>query len=180
MTSDTQAGVRVLGILGAADGNGVVRIEDRYDTNVEDLWSALTDPTRLARWYGEVEGDLHLGGEYHAKLHATGWEGTGRVTACDPPRTFTTVAKDPDEPNEETTTVTLTADGDQTLLVFEQRGMPLENVAGYGAGNQIHIEDLADHIAGLERRTDVKERFQTLIAAYRDQADKLNPDKADD
>ena len=35
----------------------------------------------------------------------------------------------PNEPNEETTTVTLTADGDQTLLVFEQRGMPLEKLS---------------------------------------------------
>jgi uncharacterized protein YndB with AHSA1/START domain len=174
MTSETKAGVRVLGILGAADGNGVVHIEDRFDTDIQDMWSALTDPKRLARWLGHVEGDLRLGGEYRANLHATAWEGTGRVTACDPPRSFTVVGKDPNEPNEETTTVTLTADGDQTLLVFEQRGMPLENVAGYGAGNQIHIEDLTDHIAGKERRTNVKERFDTLIAAYRPQASKLN------
>jgi len=42
---------RILGSLGSADGTGVVRIEDRYDTDIDDLWEALTDPTRLARWY---------------------------------------------------------------------------------------------------------------------------------
>jgi len=39
-----------------------VRVEDRYDTDIDDLWSALTDPGRLVRWYGQVEGDLRLGG----------------------------------------------------------------------------------------------------------------------
>ena len=64
MTSNANAGTRILGSLRSADGAGVVRIEDRYDTDIDDLWSALTDPARLARWYGEVEGDLRPGGEF--------------------------------------------------------------------------------------------------------------------
>ena len=167
MTASTSGDVRILGRLAQAEGNGMVRIEDRFDTDIDDLWSALTDPARLARWYGDVEGDLHVGGVYTARLFATGWEGTGRVAECDPPRRFKVVSKDPDEPNEETTEVSLTADGDATILVMEQRGMPLDLVAGYGAGNQIHVEDLADHIAGRERRTDVKDRFEALMPAYR-------------
>jgi len=173
MTTNSRPDVRILGSVGVADGKGVVHIEERFDTDIEDLWSALTDPKRLARWYGEVEGDLHLGGTYRASLFASGWEGTGTVVACDPPRTFTVTSKEPDEPDANTTAVTLTAMGDQTLLVFEQRGMPEEQVAGYGAGNQLHIEDLVDHIRGGERRTDVKERFDALMPAYRAQADKL-------
>ena len=35
---------RILGSLRSADGKGVVRIEDRYDTDIDDLWGALTDP----------------------------------------------------------------------------------------------------------------------------------------
>ncbi len=58
MTSNAHPGTRILGSLRSADGNGVVRIEDRYDTDIEDLWSALTDPGRLARWHGQVDGDL--------------------------------------------------------------------------------------------------------------------------
>lgn len=56
MTTDTPGSVRTLGTLRAADGKGVVRLENRFDTDMEDLWSALTDPRRLARWLGEVEG----------------------------------------------------------------------------------------------------------------------------
>ena len=64
MTGNDRAGTRILGSMRSADGTGVVRIEDRFDTNVDDLWSALTDPRRLARWIGDVEGDLRLGGEF--------------------------------------------------------------------------------------------------------------------
>ena len=64
MTSSAGAGARILGSLRAADGSGVVRIEDRYDTHIDDLWSAFTDPGRLARWYGRVDGDLRPGGQF--------------------------------------------------------------------------------------------------------------------
>ena len=34
---------RILGSLQSADGKGIVRIEDRLDTDIDDLWSALTE-----------------------------------------------------------------------------------------------------------------------------------------
>src|ERR1700760_529181 len=78
MTSNAAAGNRIVGTLRTGDGRGVVRMEDRFDTDIGDLWSALTDPGRLARWLGECEGDLRLGGEFRARFFASGWEGTGR------------------------------------------------------------------------------------------------------
>ena len=93
MTSNARAGRRILGSLRSADGKGVVRMEDRFDTDIDDLWSALTDPRRLARWLGEVEGDLRLGGEFRARFFATGWEGTGRVEACEPPQRLQVVTR---------------------------------------------------------------------------------------
>ena len=36
------------------DTRGAVRVEDLYDTDIEDLWRACTEPERLARWIGEV------------------------------------------------------------------------------------------------------------------------------
>ena len=76
--------MEVLGSLRSADGTGVVRIEDRYDTDIDDLWSALTDPRRLARWYGEVDGDLRLGGQFNLYLESAGLHGVGRVEVCEP------------------------------------------------------------------------------------------------
>jgi hypothetical protein len=44
MTSNHDDGIRILGSLRSADGKGVVRMQDRFDTGIDDLWSALTDP----------------------------------------------------------------------------------------------------------------------------------------
>jgi uncharacterized protein YndB with AHSA1/START domain len=165
MTSNAPGGGRILGSLRSADGKGVVRMEDRFDTDIDDLWSALTDPRRLARWLGEVEGDLRLGGEFRARFFASGWEGTGRVDACEPPQQLLVLTKHVRQPDEHPIEVTLTADGDQTVLIVEERGMPLEQLAAYGAGIQIHVEDLADHIAGRERH-DTEARWDELELAY--------------
>ena len=117
------AGERILGTLGSAEGKGIVRMEARFDADIDEVWSALTDPSRLARWYGAVEGDLRLGGEYRARLFASGWEGTGRVEACEPPQRLLVRIKDADEPENEIE-VMLTADGDQTIVDWEERELP--------------------------------------------------------
>jgi hypothetical protein len=63
----------------------------------------------------------------------------------------------------------LAADGDQTILVWEERGMPLHLLAPYGAGVQVHVEDLAAYLAGRER-CDGEARWNELMPAYRDLA----------
>jgi uncharacterized protein YndB with AHSA1/START domain len=168
MTSNTHREGRILGSLRVADGRGIVRIEDRFDTDIADLWSALTDPQRLARWLGEVEGDLRLGGEFRAHFFASGWEGTGRVEVCEPPQRLLVLTKDAEEPDEGAIEATLTADGDQTILVIEEP-VPADLLAEYGAGIQVHVEDLAAHIAGREP-CDAKARWDELISGYRDLA----------
>jgi uncharacterized protein YndB with AHSA1/START domain len=173
MTSNAAEGGRILGSLGSAEGKGIVRMEDRFETEIDDVWSALTDPSRLARWYGEVEGDLRLGGEYRARLFASGWEGTGRVEACEPPQRLLVRGKEADEPGGSETEVMLTADGDQTMMVWEVRGMPLDLLSAYGAGVQIHVEDLADYLAGRDRRDDSKARWDQLHPAYQHLATNL-------
>ena len=71
--SDFHLGSGFVGAISATgDGKGAVRMEDVYATSAEDLWSALTDPDRLARWIGAVEGDLRVGGTFHARF-TSGW-----------------------------------------------------------------------------------------------------------
>ena len=168
MNSNASAGIRILGSLRSADGKGVVRMEDRFDTDIDDVWSALTDPGRLARWLGEVEGDLRLGGEYRFRFFASGSEGTGRVEACEPPRRLL-LAHGLGQPHVQVIEAMLAADGDQTILVLEERGMPLDRLAAYGAGIQVHVEDLAAHLAGRER-CDADVRWDELQPAYDDRA----------
>lgn len=157
---------RILGTLDAVEGKGVVRMQDMLDTKLDDAWSTLTDPLRVARWYGEIEADLRPGGEYRARLLASGWEGSGRVEACDPPRRLLVRITDSDEPGEQEIEITLTPDGDRTLVVWEERGMPLAHLSAYAAGVQLHVEDLADFLAARERREDFKARWDGLHPAY--------------
>jgi len=164
MTSNSGAGSRILGSLRSADGKGVVRMEDRFDTDIGDVWSALTDPSRLVRWIGEVSGDLRLGGEYRFRFFASGAEGTGRVEVCEPPRRLL-LAHDTDQPDVRAIEATLAADGDKTVLVIEERGMPVNLLAAYGAGVQVHVEDLGAHLARRER-CDSDARWDELQPAY--------------
>ena len=170
MTSNARTGDRILGSIRSAAGKGIVHMEDRFDAQVDDVWSALTDRRRLAGWLGEVDGDLRLGGEFRARFVASGWEGTGRVEACEPRQRLLVLTKDADEPNEDSNEVTLIADRNQTIVVVEQRGFPLDLLAAYAAGLQIHVEDLAACLAGRERREVAKARWDELFPAYQELA----------
>ena len=164
MTGTTPASARTLGTLRQADGQGIVRLEDRLDASVDDVWSALTDRRRLAQWLGELEGDLRQGGELRARYFASGWEGAVRVEGCEPLHRLLLKTSSPDEPDA-AIELTLSAEGNQTVLVVEDRGLPADQLAAYGAGDQVHVEDLAAHLAGRER-CDARARWQELHPAY--------------
>jgi uncharacterized protein YndB with AHSA1/START domain len=164
MTSHgTGVSLGLVGSLRVVDGKAVVRMEDVFDTGIDDLWSAFTDPQRLARWLARVEGDLRLGGQFRASF-TSGWEGPGRVDVCDPPRRLL-VTMDQDKDDATVIAAELVPDGGQTRLVVEERGLPLDDAAGHGAGWQAHIEDLAAHLAGRPR-ADWRARWTELTPAY--------------
>ncbi|HYA68275.1 MAG TPA: SRPBCC family protein [Acidimicrobiales bacterium] len=174
MTTNAPGGGRLLGSLRAADGTAVVRIEDLFDADVEDVWSAITDPSRLARWFGQVEGDLRPGGEFRLHVEDADSDATGRVEACEPRRRLIVTSRETDEsyqrgqgvpPFDAVIEVTLAADDDRTTLVVEVRGMPLDAIAFYGVGWQIHAENLASHLAGRER-DDTEARWDQLVPVY--------------
>ncbi len=64
---------------------------------------------------------------------------------------------------------TLSADGDQTILVIEARGLPVDKLPFYGAGWQIHVEDLAAHVADRERGA-AEIRWAELVPPYQELA----------
>jgi uncharacterized protein YndB with AHSA1/START domain len=160
----------IVGSLRAVNGKAVVRMEDDFGTDAEDLWSALTDPQRLGRWVARVDGDLRLGGEFRARF-TSGWEGPGRVDVCEPPRRLL-VTMCPGRDDQTVIEVELVPDGDQTRLVLEERGLPLNAAAAHGAGWQAHVEDLAAHLSGRPT-ADWQTRWTELTPTYRDQQDRL-------
>ena len=171
MTSSTGRDPRIIGSLRRLDdGRGAVTMEDVYDTDIDDLWSAVTAPDRLARWLATVDGELRPGGRIHAKFTSS-YEGPGRIDVCDAPRQLQ-VTFEPGTADETVMEANLTPVGDRTRLIIEERGLPLADTPGHGAGWQAHVEDLAAHLAG--RRPGVwRERWLELRPVYEAIAENL-------
>ncbi len=128
----------------------VARVGAGYDlefervlaTDVDDLWSALTEPDRLARWMNVYTGGLRLGGTWQALLDDGSVYCTGTVTECDPPRSFTTTWHAIEEqPTTLRITVEPTTDGARLLLRHEG----VQSIY-YGPGWQTYLEQLDDYL----------------------------------
>ncbi len=58
----------------------VQQLGQTYPSPIDDVWNAVTDPDRIARWFLPVEGEARLGGRYQLVGNAG-----GEVLACTPP-----------------------------------------------------------------------------------------------
>ena len=164
-SKDAIRDARITGTLRTDGGVGVVQVQGSYPTDIDDLWSAVTEPERLARWIGEVTGDLRPDREFKASFRS-GWSGPGRVETCEPPRRLQ-VRLDPGSDDETVVVAELVPDGDRTRLVVEERGLPVGDLPTCGAGWQAHVEDLAAHVAGIEP-ADWSARWHELVPDYRE------------
>jgi uncharacterized protein YndB with AHSA1/START domain len=61
-----------------------VTLRREYPAEVDDVWQAITDPTRLARWFAPVSGDLREGGTFQVENNAD-----GQIQQCTPPSSLT-------------------------------------------------------------------------------------------
>jgi hypothetical protein len=76
-----------------------------------------------------------------------------------------------DEGAEGVVVAQLVADGNDTILVIERRGIPHDLIWAYGAGWQAHVEDLGAHLAGQDRAdwpTGSWPRWEELAPSYRE------------
>lgn len=167
MSQNSDTTSRIIGTLRVVDDasldKGIVQMRDRFATSIDDLWSALTEPDRVARWIGEIDGDLKVGGTFNARL-TSHWEGPARVDVCDAPRRLVITMR-PGQDDETIFTAQLSEADSGTDLVIEESGLPLSEIYAHGAGWQVHVEDLATHIAGRTPGSWV-DRWNELSAAY--------------
>lgn len=134
------------GTLVTIDGRPALRFERRYRHGIERVWRAVTDPAEMAQWFpSQVHGERAVGAELvfddddqRAAAREAG-EPTrddgpwfhGRVVTFDPPHVFAFTW------GGEFLRLELTADGDETVLVFTQllghRSTAARNGAGWHA-----------------------------------------------
>ncbi len=110
------------GVERTEESVGVV-LRRRYDAEVADVWSALTEPDRVRRWFYPLTGDLRAGGTFQLEGNAG-----GDILTCEPPTFLKLTFGGPTSVVE----LRLAEDGDRTVLELAHT-VPLE-MAGSGAG----------------------------------------------
>jgi uncharacterized protein YndB with AHSA1/START domain len=111
----------------ATDGTGErisVLLQRRYDTPIQDVWDAVTQPDRIKRWLMPISGDLRAGGTFQLQGNAG-----GQILTCEPPRLLRTTFGDPNSILE----LRLTPQGDDDTLLELEHTVPIE-MAQSGAG----------------------------------------------
>lgn len=135
-------------------GRRVLRFERRIGHPVDRVWDALTDPARLAGWWGRVDADLRPGGRFHMAWLNTDEDGNAfemeaTVSEIDPPRVLE-VASDP-ATEHGILRFELEPDGNATILRFSSTlDLADEFRSRTLAGWHTHLDALAAVLDGRE------------------------------
>lgn len=84
------------GRLGSRDGQHAVEFIRTFRAPIDDVWSAVTEPERLARWIGTWTG-APASGHVMFQMTAEGEDvppGRYDILACEPPRAYEVTATD--------------------------------------------------------------------------------------
>lgn len=145
-----------------------------YATTPEDLWSAITEPERLARWLGPVSGDLREGGEFLFIFNEDdeSQRSWGRIEVCEPTSRLEVSWIVPGESDESTlesrVSATITEDGDGAQLTLHHSGLTAQQATGYAAGWHAFSERLgAETSAGRFAAPVWDARWDELFPHYR-------------
>jgi uncharacterized protein YndB with AHSA1/START domain len=132
------------------DGRHVLVQTREFRAPIDDVWAAVTEPGRLARWIGTWTGDPASGSVLFRMLFE-GEEHAGEtmeIRACDPPHRLHLTS----HAGEETWLLELDlthADG-VTTLTFSQPDVAREQVAGVGPGWDYYLDRLVDAETGAD------------------------------
>jgi uncharacterized protein YndB with AHSA1/START domain len=111
----------------ATDGAGErlsVLLRRSYDTPIQDVWDAVTQPDRIKRWLMPISGELRVGGTFQLEGNAG-----GQILTCEPPRLLRATFGDPNSIVE----LRLTPQGDSDTTLELEHTVPIE-LAQSGAG----------------------------------------------
>ena len=157
------------GTLEQRDGRDLIRFERRLPQPVERVWSALTEPDELRRWWGEADVDLTVGGRFDVRWLNTDDEGNAAhrratITQLDPPFLLET-----DGDPHGVLRFELRADGIETVLVFTSTlDLPDEFRTMTIAGWHFHLDALAGALSGEEvDLADPKPLWEPIHEQYR-------------
>jgi uncharacterized protein YndB with AHSA1/START domain len=138
-----------LGTVTIKGDTTVLRYERRYRHSIERVWSAITSPDELFRWWGKVDIDLVEGGKVVVAWQNSDVDGEQAImhaviTALDPPRLL-----ELEGDIHGVLRFELRPDGDGCALTFSSTvKLPGEQHTEVAAGWHWHLDALDDALDG--------------------------------
>ena len=151
-------------------GNAGVTIEFSLAIPVAPakVWTALTDPTTLAKWLAEGNIDPVPGGRVHFKW-PSGTEVHGTVRSISAPQQLSYSWIETKSSSEVAFHVVMLAP-DESRLTLIHRGTTEEEAPGFAAGWHAHLECLHDVLSGATTSTAARDvRYEELLPLYKNQ-----------
>ena len=132
------------------DGGRRLVFRRSWPDPIEDVWSALTEPERLARWIGTYQGARGPGGTGIFTMTHEAGEHAGEpmtIVECDPPRRL--VVEWVQEGTEGwRVDLTLTAEEGRTVLRFVQVFPAGADVVDFALGWHWYLDRFSAEVAG--------------------------------
>ncbi|MFT7835684.1 SRPBCC family protein [Saccharothrix sp. BKS2] len=135
--------------IGAGEAHSAI-MRRVYSAPIDEVWSAITDPDRITRYFLPVSGDLREGGSFSIEMNAD-----GEILKCDAPNllrvTWSYEGSIPDEVEirlkevEGGTQLELEHASVRDVLVSSD---PKTGDYGVGAGWEAPLKYLGKHLAG--------------------------------
>lgn len=136
-----------------------------YDETVDEVWSALTSPERVARWLGTVSGDPTT---RRVELVMTEDEGATptavTILVCEPPTRLVVEVPSPD--GIWRLSAVLRAQDDVTTLVFTQRLAEPYDASSVGPGWHYYLDRLGAEALHAPVPDVWDDYYPSLAAAY--------------
>jgi uncharacterized protein YndB with AHSA1/START domain len=153
----------IFGRLRLTPGGSAVRFEWRYTATAAELWSALTEPDRLARWLAPVSGEQAVGGTVQVEFGG-GAVALVVVQECRPERGLVLEWVFPDG-LATPLRVEVSRDGDSTVLALDHSGFP-DSPVHYAAAWQVNLDQLAAELSGRAVVAEYGAEFEELVPHY--------------
>jgi uncharacterized protein YndB with AHSA1/START domain len=151
------------------DGRQRLEFRRSWPDPIDDVWSALTEPDRLARWIGVYEGERGAGGTGTFAMTHEGGDAAGEpatILECDPPRRLVIEFEQKDAENMRLD-LDLWAEDGRTVLRFVQFFPAGAGVTDWALGWHWYLDKLGGEVDGSPVPTDWDAFVAEVGPAYR-------------
>ncbi len=141
-------------------------IERTFRTTIEDVWASLTEPERVARWYGIIDGEQVP--DSTIMITMTAEEGAptepARIIECEPPNRFVIETAGMGEPWR--LCVDLVAVDGVTTMTFTQILADDLDAADIGPGWEFYADRHHAALNGNDMPDWESDRYQELLGPH--------------